>query len=122
MKIDSLERLQQIRNDYNSKKNEESVEILVGMATCGISAGARDTFNAFQEELEKQGIENARVIPVGCVGCCHSEPTVQVNTKGQQPVLYGNVKKENVADIVRQHLKDGKPLDDMVLPMNFERV
>ncbi len=132
MKINSLDKLKKIRNEYqknvclrvNSTDSENSdirIEILIGMATCGISAGAKDTFNAFQEELAKQGVNDAKVVSVGCIGYCHSEPTVQVNIRGREPVLYGNVKKEEVQEIVQKHIKGGNPIEALTLAINFER-
>lgn len=129
MKIKSLDELKKIREEHQGKVSlrqgsehtGDKIEILIGMATCGISSGARETLSSFVEELGSQGIDNARVVTVGCIGYCHSEPTVQVNIPGQKPVLYGNVKKDKVHDIVEQHIKGGKPVDKLVLSMDFER-
>jgi NADP-reducing hydrogenase subunit HndB len=127
--IKSMDELKKIRDEYKNKVNlrqgckdtEDNIEILIGMATCGISSGARETLNAFVEELSKQGVNNAKVVTVGCIGFCHSEPTVQINMSGQVPVLYGNVKKEKVHDIVEKHIKGGNPVKDLVMIVNFER-
>lgn len=97
------------------------IEILIGMATCGISSGAKETFDTFIEELKNQKIENVKVIPVGCIGSCHAEPTVQVNILGQEPVLYGNVKKDKVSEIVEKHLKEGHPVQNLQIKFNFQR-
>lgn len=130
MKIKSLEDLRRIKEDckedirLRSKSEEggQQTEILVGMATCGISSGARETFNAFVEELAKAHLDDIKVITVGCVGYCHSEPTVLVNMKGQKPVLYGNVKKENVHEIVEKHIKGGELAEKFVINADFEMV
>lgn len=129
MKINSIDDLKKIREDYqdivnlrqNNKNTKDKVEILIGMSTCGISAGAKETYNAFIDELNKQGLNNIKVIPVGCVGYCHSEPTVQVNISGQEPVIYGNVKKDKVHDIIEKHIKGGNLAEDLVLNVDFER-
>jgi NADP-reducing hydrogenase subunit HndB len=129
MKIKSLEELKKIREDYqskvslrqNSETSEDKTEILIGMATCGISSGARETLSAFSEEINKEGLNNVKIVTVGCIGYCHSEPTVQVNVSGQKPVLYGNVKKEKVHDILEKHIKGGKIVDELVLKVDFER-
>lgn len=78
----------------------ETVEILVGMATCGIAAGAGETIVAINKEIERQKLKQVKVIPVGCIGYCHAEPLVQVNIPGQSPVLYGNVKVEQGRELV----------------------
>lgn len=127
--IKSLEDLKKIREEHKNKINlrqhgegeTDTIEILIGMATCGITAGARETLNAFVEELGKEGIDNAKVVTVGCIGYCHSEPTVQVGVPGQEPVLYGNVKKEKVHEIVEKHIKGGQAVKNLVLNINFER-
>ncbi len=129
MSIKSMEELRKIRDEHKSKvslrqtgdNSEEKIEILIGMATCGISSGARETLNAFIEEINNQGLENIKVITVGCIGYCHSEPTVQVNMPGQKPVLYGNVKKDKVPSIINSHIKGGQPLNELVLKVDFER-
>ena len=129
MSIKSMDELRKIREEHKNKvslrqtgdNSEEKIEILIGMATCGISSGARETLNAFIEEINNQGLENIKVITVGCIGYCHSEPTVQVNMPGQKPVLYGNVKKDKVPGIINSHIKGGQPLDELVLKVDFER-
>lgn len=130
MPIKSLEELRQIKETYKDRvklrSSPETVtdqtEILIGMATCGISAGSRETLQAFMEELSKQNLDNIKVIPVGCMGYCHSEPVVEVMIKGEKPVIYGNVKKERVHEIVESHIKGGHPVKSMILKVDFERV
>ncbi|KNY28798.1 (2Fe-2S) ferredoxin domain-containing protein [Pseudobacteroides cellulosolvens] len=129
MSIKSMEELRKIREEHQNKVKlrqsgdnpDGKIEILIGMATCGISSGARETLNAFVEEINNQGLNNIKVITVGCIGYCHSEPTVQVNMPGQKPVLYGNVKKDKVSGIINSHIKGGQPLNDLLLKVDFER-
>jgi len=129
MEIKSLEELREIREKYKDRvglrhgdSSSDKIEVLVGMATCGISSGARDTLNAFVEILEKEELDNVNVIPVGCLGYCHSEPTVQINIPGKDPVLYGNVKPDKVHAIVEKHIKEGKPLLNLTIDIQHERV
>lgn len=130
MQIKSLDELRQIKEQYKDKvklrskvePSESETEILIGMATCGISSGARETFQEFVEELAKEKMDDIKVITVGCVGYCHSEPTVQINMTGQKPILYGNVKKENVHEIIEKHIKGGQPVERLVLSRDFEIV
>lgn len=128
MSIKSLEELKKIREDsldkINLRKSGESkgdqIEILVGMATCGIASGARETLNEFVSEVGQEKI-NAKVVPVGCIGYCHSEPTVEVHIPGKKPVMYGNVKQGKVHEIIEQHIKGGKPVEALKLDVDFER-
>ncbi|MTI47623.1 (2Fe-2S) ferredoxin domain-containing protein [Sporosalibacterium faouarense] len=129
MKVKSLDELKKIREESLEKVNlrekgdvkGDKVEILVGMSTCGISSGARETLTEFIEEIDKSKINNIKVVPVGCIGYCHSEPTVQVNIPGQKPILYGNVKKDKVHEIFEKHLQNGEVVENMVLDIDFER-
>ncbi|KAB3532162.1 (2Fe-2S) ferredoxin domain-containing protein [Alkaliphilus serpentinus] len=128
MKIKSLEELKKIREEsmggVNLRHGEargESIEILVGMGTCGISAGARGILNRFVDELAKKKIDNVRVIPVGCIGYCHSEPTVQINIPGQEPVLYGNITEDKVKDIVESHIHKGVVIQNLKIDIRHTR-
>jgi len=129
MKIKSLDELIKIRDESKNKVNlrqqvegsDEEIEILIGMATCGISSGARETLNAFAEELNNQDLNNVKVITVGCIGYCHSEPIVQVNVPNQKPIFYCNVKKDKVHDIVEKHIKGGKPIEKFIINIDFEK-
>ena len=79
-------------------------EIVVGMATCGIAAGARKTADAFRDELKKNHLDQVRVRPSGCLGQCHAEPTVEVRVHGMPPVVYGKVDPDTARRIVRKHV------------------
>jgi NADP-reducing hydrogenase subunit HndB len=129
MAIKSLEELKAIRDankqqvDLREKgeSTEDLIEILVGLATCGIAAGARETFNALTEEIERLKIDNIKIIKVGCMGYCHSEPTIQLSVPGEEPTLYGKVDAEVARDIIEQHVLGGKLVDDHVLIKTFEK-
>ncbi len=130
MGIKSLEELKKIRDKHQNKVNlresgnltENVVEIMVGLATCGIAAGARETLNAMVKEIEDQGLANVRVVRVGCMGYCHSEPVVQVNMSGEPPVLYGNVDEEKGREIIKKHVMGKELLEDSVLIKSFKNV
>ena len=129
MPIKSLDELRKIREDSIKKVNlretgengEDIVELMVGMATCGIAAGARETLNAILDEIEAKGLSNIRVVQVGCMGYCHSEPTVQVNVPGHEPILYGNVDPTVAKDIIDKHIGNGELLDENILIRTFEK-
>lgn len=127
MPIKSLEELKKIREEHVKKvklrgtgeSEDNTVEILVGMATCGIAAGSRDVLNELVSIINEKDIENVKVIQVGCMGYCHSEPTVQINEPGKEPVIYGKVDKTFVKEIVEKHIIGGEILDDHVLIKTF---
>jgi NADP-reducing hydrogenase subunit HndB len=82
----------------------KDTQLIVGMGTCGIAAGAKETFNVFVEELDKAGLQNVAVRQTGCMGLCHSEPTVEVVVPGMPTVVYGKVDAETARKIVNQHI------------------
>ena len=86
----------------NSNNPEQHVQIKVGMATCGIASGAKETMKYFVEELEQEAID-AVVTQTGCMGYCYAEPTVEVTLPKKEPVVFGYVKKEKAREI-----KNGK--------------
>ena len=106
----SLAELQAIRDRAKAqidlrKENPNAAKVLVGMATCGIAAGARLVLNAFTEEIAKRGLtQDVTVTQTGCIGICQYEPVVEVEIPGQEKVTYVKVAPEMVARIVNDHL------------------
>ena len=105
----TLAELQAIRDKAREKmtvrdNNEEATRVVVGMATCGIAAGARPVLNAFVEEINKRGLKNVQVTQTGCIGVCRLEPIVEVYVPGQEKVTYVKMNPEKVPQIVAQHL------------------
>ena len=87
------------------KENPNAAKVLVGMATCGIAAGARPVLNAFTEEIAKRGLtDSVTVTQTGCIGICQYEPVVEVEVPGEEKVTYVKVAPEMVARIVNDHL------------------
>ena len=94
-----------VRGDH-----QEAVRVVVGMATCGIAAGARPVLNAFTDEVAKRHLENVTVGQTGCIGMCQFEPIVEVTLPGKEKVTYGKVTPEKVARIVVDHVVNGNPV------------
>jgi len=93
---------------------ERSIELIVGMGTCGIAAGAKETLNAFINELNSKDIRNVVIKQVGCMGFCHSEPTVEIHMEGMPDIIYGNVDAEVARKIVHSHILEKKLVDKHV--------
>ena len=116
----SLEELKALRESMQSKMNlrkddNETVRVVVGMATCGIAAGARPVLNAFVEEVNKRGLENVQVTQTGCIGVCRLEPIVEVYVPGQDKVTYVKMNAEKVPAIVAQHIVNKQVVTDYTI-------
>ena len=111
----SLEELQAIRDRMKGKvalrEGVSDIRIVVGMATCGIAAGARPVLNAFVEEVERQGLaDKATVTQTGCIGLCRMEPIVEVMESGKEKVTYVKMTAEKAKRVVAEHIKGGNPV------------
>ena len=84
--------------------SNKDVQVIVGMGTCGIAAGAKDTYAALVDTLSEKGMTNVLVRQTGCMGLCHSEPTVEVVVPGMPTVIYGHVDAATAKDIVEKHI------------------
>ncbi len=108
----TLEELMALRDaaKANLTARDDSTEIIrvvVGMATCGIAAGARPVMNKFVEEVAKRNLTNVTVAQTGCIGMCQYEPIVEVMVPGKEKVTYVQLTEEKVAKIVVDHLVNG---------------
>ncbi len=111
----SLAELSAIRDKMKSKValREETGEtrIVVGMATCGIAAGARPVLNAFVEEVDKAGLNGkVAVTQTGCIGICRYEPIVEVYRSGEEKVTYIKMTADKAREVMEKHIKGGKPV------------
>jgi len=87
--------------------NSDVTRVVVGMATCGIAAGARPVLNSFVEEVARRRLKNVTVTQTGCIGMCQYEPIVEVFEKGKEKVTYVKMTADKVARIVNEHLVNG---------------
>ena len=112
----SLAELEAIRQEnLNRITHSDGIRVVVGMATCGIAAGARPVMEAFAAEAKKQGLENVAVSQTGCVGMCKYEPMVDVYVPGQEKVTYVHMTPEKAARVVEEHIKGGKPVEEYTI-------
>ena len=105
----SLAELQAIRDkakfELNMRhENPNAVRVLVGMATCGIAAGARPVLNAFIEEVAKRNLQDVTITQTGCIGICQFEPVVEIEIPGEDKVTYVKMTPEKVAKVVNDHI------------------
>ena len=97
------------------KDDNVDTRIVVGMATCGIAAGARPVMLEFVEELKRRGIENVTVAQTGCIGMCRLEPMVEVYVKDQEKVTYVHMTPDKVAKVVTEHIINGRPVEEYTI-------
>ena len=97
------------------RENPNNVRVVVGMATCGIAAGARPVLQAFLEETNKRNLSNVVVTQTGCIGLCRLEPIVEVYVPGQEKVTYVKMTPEKVSKIVADHIVNGAVVDEYTI-------
>ncbi len=116
----SLEELKAIREKMKRQmdlreNDENSIRVVVGMATCGIAAGARPVLAAFTDEVAKRGLTHVSVGQTGCIGICQYEPVVEVFEPGKEKTTYVKVTPEMVPAIVSQHIVNGAPVAEYTI-------
>ena len=89
-------------------EEDNRYRVRIGMATCGLSAGADKVHDAFVEAIKEAGLDNVEVIATGCVGRCDQEPMAEVTRGNEPPVLYIKLNAEKAKQIVQEHLVKGK--------------
>ena len=120
----SLAELQALRDSMKGKIGvrddaEGNIRVVVGMATCGIAAGARPVLNAFVEEVAKRNLtEKVAVTQTGCIGICQYEPVVEVLVPGQEKVTYVKMTPEKAVRVVNDHLVNGNVVTEYTIGAN----
>ena len=97
------------------KEGDNAVRVVVGMATCGIAAGARPVMLKFVEEVQKRNLQNVTVSQTGCIGMCRLEPMLDVIMPGKEKVTYVKVNPDMVARIVAEHIVNGRPVTEYTI-------
>lgn len=116
----SLAELAAIRERMKDKvvmrEGTTETRIVVGMATCGIAAGARPVLNAFVEGVDKAGLNGSVMVSqTGCIGICQYEPVVEVYAPGQEKVTYVKMTAEKAAEVLEKHIKGGKVVQEYTI-------
>ena len=116
----SLEELKALRDKLKStvdvrQSNEDTTRIVVGMATCGIAAGARPVLAAFTEEVAKRQVRNVTVGQTGCIGICQYEPVVEVFQPGREKVTYVKMTPQRAVQVVNDHIINGNIISEFTI-------
>ena len=119
----SLEELKAIKAKMQDKvvlrKSSGDTRIVVGMATCGIAAGARPVLNAFVEGISEAGLGDSVIVTqTGCIGICQYEPVVEVYTKDNEKVTYVKMTADKAKEVIEKHIKGGKPVAEYTIGAN----
>jgi len=119
--IKSLDDLKKVREEALQKRKIQTesgkARVIVGMGTCGIAAGARDTMKAILDTIEKDNIQDVTITQTGCIGMCEKEPIVQIEIGDQPKVTYGKVTPDVARSIIKEHIVAGKVVSNHVIPL-----
>ena len=102
---------QKAQQQVNIRKDTNGIRVVIGMATCGIAAGARPVMLSFIEQINRRNLTNVTVSQTGCIGMCRLEPMVEVYVPGQEKVTYVKVNPDMVEKIVVENLVNGNPVE-----------
>lgn len=115
----TLKELEEIRKrtleTINIRKDRTGTRVVVGMATCGIAAGARPVLLAIMDEVKKNNLSDVVVAQTGCIGMCRFEPIVEVYRPGEEKVTYVKVTAAKALRIVNEHVMQGKIIDEYTI-------
>ena len=116
----SLKELEQIKQNtldaVNLRKDRTGgTRVVVGMATCGIAAGARPVLLAFLEGVKKRNLGDVNVTQTGCIGVCRLEPMVEITRPGEEKVTYVNMTADKVGRVIAEHVVNGQVVSEYTI-------
>ena len=119
----SLSELQELRDKMKAQMGvradaPDNIRIVVGMATCGIAAGARPVLTTFTEETAKRGLTNVTVAQTGCIGICQYEPVVEIFIPGKEKVTYVKMTPEKAVRVTVDHIVNGNTVTEFTIGAN----
>ncbi|MBE6715392.1 MAG: (2Fe-2S) ferredoxin domain-containing protein [Ruminococcaceae bacterium] len=107
---------EKMQNKVVLREGSSDIRVVVGMATCGIAAGARPVLNAFVEEVNNLELsDKVTVTQTGCIGICQFEPVVEIFEAGKEKVTYVKMTPEKAKEIAEKHLKGGKVIAEYTI-------
>jgi len=116
--VKSLEELSKIREKAKKKfdiQEPDGFRIVVGLATCGIAAGAKPVFEALKDEVAKKKLKNVEIVQTGCIGVCVLEPLIEVHQKGKEKVTYVDINPEKAKKIIEEHIVNGNVVSEYTI-------
>jgi len=115
-RLNNFDELKKTASDLKNKKSEEeknTVIIKIAMATCSIASGSKSVMDRISEKMTGKPV-GYRIVPTGCTGLCHSEPTVEVKLPGSEPVMFGPVNGSRADEIVDEYIMKGRIVDCVI--------
>jgi len=103
------------KNIVLREESDDNIRVVVGMATCGIAAGARPVLAAFIDEINKRGLKNITVTQTGCIGVCRLEPIVEVYELNKEKVTYVKMTEKKAKQVVSEHLVNHRVVDEFTI-------
>ena len=113
--LDELRKLKEQAKASTDARHNNETQVIVGMGTCGIAAGARVIMSSVLEEIAKRNLQGITVRQTGCIGMCQKEPLLDIVRPGEPRVTYGNLKPEDVPRLVSEHLVNGRVVEELVI-------
>lgn len=118
----TLDELKKLRDEAIQKvdirSQKQGTRIVVGMATCGIAAGARPVMSALIDEVQKRGLKDVVITQTGCIGVCRYEPLVEVYKEGEEKVTYVELDEEKARKIIAEHIVNGHVIESYTIGAN----
>lgn len=113
--VEDLKRLRDQLQSQNRLRHEGGTEIIVGMGTCGIAAGARQVMSAILDEIAKRKLDDIKVRQTGCIGMCEREVLVDVVRPNEARITYGRVTPGDIPKIIEDHVLNGRIVESLVV-------
>lgn len=113
--LEDLKRLREKLQDETRLRQSSGTQIIIGMGTCGIAAGAREVMTAILDEIAKRNLQDVEVRQTGCIGMCEKEVLVDVVRPGEPRITYGKVKPAVVSKIIAEHVVNGRIVEELVV-------
>ncbi len=113
--LEDLKRLREQVQSRTSLRNTTGTQIIVGMGTCGIAAGAREVMTAVLDEIARRKLEDVTVRQTGCIGMCEKEVLVDIVRQGEPRITYGQVTPALVATLIAEHVVNGRIVEEYVV-------
>lgn len=113
--IEDLKRLREELKSKNSVRHDGGIQVIVGMGTCGIAAGARQVMTAVLDEIAKRKLVDVKVRQTGCIGMCEKEVLLDVVRPGEPRITYGRVTPADVPKIIAEHVVNGRIVQELAI-------